>query len=58
MRVTVTDLSCKVNHLSKVAWDRKIIIQSNRFISFTSFIDQPVIMMDFTVSKDKYIKMK
>ena len=34
--VTVRDLSRKINHLSKVNWDRKIITEFTRSISCTS----------------------
>ena len=44
----------KINHLSKVAWDRKIITEFTRNISSTK-IDKPVLMMDVKVSKDKHI---
>ena len=52
VRITVWDLSRKVNHLSKVIWDTKIITKFNRSISSTR-IDKPVLMMDIKVSKDK-----
>ena len=49
-RVTVRDLSRKVNHLSKVIWDRKIITEFTRSINSTS-IGESVLMMDVKVSK-------
>ena len=52
MRITVWDLSRKVNHLSKVIWHRKIITEFTRSISSTR-IGKPVLMMDVKVSKDK-----
>ena len=54
MRITVWDPSRKVNHLSKVIWDRKIITEFTRLISSTR-IGKPVLMMDIKVSKDKHI---
>ena len=51
---TVWDLSRKVNHLSKVISDRKIITEFTRSISFTR-IGKPVAMMDVKVFKDKNI---
>ena len=45
MRVTVWDLSSKVDHL-------KIITEFTRLISSTR-IGKPVLMMDVKVSKDK-----
>ena len=54
VRVTVKDPSRKVNHLSKVVWDRKIITEFTRSISSTR-IGEPVLMMDVKVSKDKHI---
>ena len=53
-RVTVWNQSRKVNHWSKVAWDRKIITEFTRSISSTR-IGKPVLMMDVKVSKDKNI---
>ena len=47
--------SKKVNHLSKVVWDSKIITEFTRSISSTR-IGQPVLMMDVKVSKDKHIR--
>ena len=52
--ITVWDPSRKVNYLSKVIWDGKIITQFTRSISSTK-ISKPVPMMDFKVSKDKNI---
>ena len=52
MRITVWDLSRKVNRLSIVIWDRKIITEFTRSISST-IIGKPVLMMDVKVSKDK-----
>ena len=52
--ITVWDLSRKVNHLSKIVWDRKIITKFTRSISSTR-IGKPVLMMDVKVSKDKNI---
>ena len=54
MRITVRDLSRKVNHLSKVIRDREIITQFIRSISSTR-IGEPVLMMEVEVSKDKHI---
>ena len=54
MRITVRDLSRKVNHLSKVVGDRKFIAESPRCISCTR-IGEPVLMVDVKVSKDKKI---
>ena len=48
------DPSRKVNHLSKVIWDRKYITEFTRSISFTR-IGKPVLMMDVKVSKHKNI---
>ena len=55
MRITVWDLSRKVNHLSKVIWDRKNITQFTRSISSSNKIGKPVLMMDIKDSKDKNI---
>ena len=44
----------KVNHLSKVILDRKIITEFTRLSSSTR-IGKPVLMMDTKVSKDKSI---
>ena len=52
MRITVWNLSRKVNHLSKVIWDRKIITQFTRSISSTR-IGKPVLMMDVKSPKTK-----
>ena len=52
MRISVWDLHRKVNHLSKVICDRKIITEFTRLISSTR-IGKPVLMMDIKVSKDK-----
>ena len=52
MRITVWDPCRKVNHLSKVIWDRKIIAEFTRSISSTR-IGKPVLMMEVKVSKDK-----
>ena len=54
VRITVWDLSGKVNCLSKVLWDRKIITEFTRSSSFTK-IGKPVLMMDVKFSKDKHI---
>ena len=54
MRISVWDLHRKVNHLSKVICDRKIITEFTRLISSTR-IGKPVLMMDIKVSKDKNI---
>ena len=54
MRITVWDPSRKVNHLSEVICDRKIITEFTRLISSTR-IGKPVLMMDIKVSKDKNI---
>ena len=51
MRITVLNLSKKVNHLSKVIWDRKIITEFTRLI-FPSRIGKPVLMMDVKISED------
>ena len=42
----------KVNHQSKVIWDRKFITEFTRSISSTR-VGKPVLMMDVKVSKDK-----
>ena len=52
MRITVWDPSRKVNHLSKIICDRKIITEFTRSISSTK-IGKPVLMIDVKVSKDK-----
>ena len=49
MRITLRDLSRKVNHLSKVIQDRKIIREFTRSISSTR-IGKPVHVMDVKVS--------
>ena len=54
MRIRIWDPSKKVNHLSKVISDRKIITEFTRLISSTG-IDKPVLMMGVKVSKDKNI---
>ena len=54
VRITVWDTSRKVNHLSKVIWDRKIITEFTRSISSTR-IGKPVLMMGIKVSKNKHI---
>ena len=54
LRVTGRDLSRKVNHLSKVIWDRKNISEFTRSISSTR-IGDPVFMVDIKVSKLKHI---
>ena len=54
VRFTVWDPSRKVNHLSNVVWDRKIITEFTISISSTR-IGKPVLMMDVKVSKDKCI---
>ena len=54
VRITVWDPSRKVNHLSKVIWDRKIITEFTRSIS-SPRIGKSVVMMDVKVSKDKHI---
>ena len=58
MRITVEsdyeNQSRKVNHLSKVISDRKIITEFTRSINSTR-IGKPVLMMDIKVSKDKNI---
>ena len=52
--ITVRDPSHKVNHMSKIIWDRKIITEFTRSISSTR-ICEPVLMIDVKVSKDKPI---
>ena len=52
MRITAWYPSGKVNHLSKVIWDRKIITEFTRSI-ISNRIGKPVLMMDLNVSKDK-----
>ena len=57
MRITVCGPSRKVNHLSRVIWDRKIIPELTRSTSSTR-IGKPVVMMDVKVSKDKRISRR
>ena len=57
VRTTVWDASKKVNLLSKVIWDRKIVTEYTRSISSTR-IGNPVLMMEVKVSKDKYISRR
>ena len=52
MRITVRNLSRKVNHLGKVIRDRKIITEFTRSIS-SARIGKPVLMVDVNVSKAK-----
>ena len=52
MRITVWDSSRKVNHLSKVIWDRKVITEFTRLIN-SAGIGKPVFLVDIKVSKDK-----
>ena len=52
MRITVWDPSKKVNHLSKVIRDRKIITEFTRSIDSTK-LGKSALMMDVAVSKDK-----
>ena len=54
MRIIVCDPSRKVNHLSRVIWDRKIITEFTKSISSTR-IGKPVLMTDVKISKDKNI---
>ena len=54
VRITVWELSRKVDHLNKVTGDRKILTEFTRSISSTR-IGWPVLMMDIKVSKDKHI---
>ena len=56
VRVRAGDPSRKINHLSKVMWDRKIITELTRSISSTR-IHYPVLMMDIKVPKDKHIRI-
>ena len=56
MRITVWGPSRKVNHLSKVIWEKKIITEFTRSISSTR-TGKPVLMMDVKVSKDKNINI-
>ena len=55
VKITVWNPSRKVNHLSKVVWDRKIITEFTRSLSSTR-IRWPVLMMDIRVSKDNHIR--
>ena len=50
---TVWNPSRKVNHLSKVIWNRKIITEFRSVSS--SRIGKPVFMMEVKVSKDKHV---
>ena len=52
---TVRDTRKKVNHLSKVVLEQKIIANFTTLMSFIR-IDLTVLMMDFKVSKDKLIR--
>ena len=52
MRITVWDPHRKVNHLSKVILDGKVITKCTRLISSTR-IGKPVLIMDVKISKDK-----
>ena len=52
MRITFWDPSRKVNHMSEVICDRKIITEFNRLISSTR-IGKPVLTMEIKVSKNK-----
>ena len=52
MRITVWNLCRKVNDLSKVICNRKIIAEFPRLISSTR-IGKPVLVMDIKVFKDK-----
>ena len=54
LRVTVRDLSRKINHLSKIIWEKKIIRKFTRSIISTR-LAQPVLIVDVEVSKDKHI---
>ena len=54
MRVTVRDPSRKVNYLSKVVCDRKIVTEFTRSISSIRK-GYPVLMTDVNVPKDKQI---
>ena len=57
MRTTVWDVSRKVNYLSKVAWDTKIITQFTRSTSSTR-IGKPLLIIDVKVSKDKHFSRR
>ena len=54
MRIAVWDPSRKVNHLSKVIRERKVIIEFTKLISSTR-IDKLILTIDVKVSKDKNI---
>ena len=51
---SVWDPRRKVNHLSKVIWDRRIVTEFTRSISSTR-IGKPILMMGIYFSKDKHI---
>ena len=55
IKTTVRDTRKKVNHLSKVVLERQIIADFTTSISSIR-IDLTVVMMDFKVSKDKFIR--
>ena len=55
IRTTVRDTRKKVNHLSKVVLERKITADFTTSISSIR-IDLTVLMMDFKISKDKFIR--
>ena len=55
IRTTVRDTRKKVNHLCKVVLERKIIVDFTTSMSSIR-IDLTVLMMDFKVSKDKFIR--
>ena len=55
IRTTVRDTRKKVNHLCKVVLERKITADFTTSISSIR-IDLTVLMMDFKVSKDKFIR--
>ena len=55
IKTTVRDTRKKVNHLSKVVLEQKIIANFTTLMSFIR-IDLTVLMMDFKVSKDKLIR--
>ena len=52
--MTAWYVSRKVNHVSKIDWDRKIITEFTRYISSTG-IGKSVFMMVVEVCKDKNI---
>ena len=52
VRSIVCDPRRKVNHLSKVIWDRKIIAEFTMSITSTR-IGKPILITDIKVSKDK-----